>query len=611
MNPLLYPIFFTALFGLVLFILPRRIPFLTNFLTITGALLGFISALALIGKSGISASWEWFAIDNFTFSIDLALTPLGLMAMLFITFFGVIISVFSAGYFAPSTRGEISRFYFPFVLWSVAVSTGIVISDNLFLLLLCWEVTTVLLYYLINMGTGTANADAGKSFIMLGLSDVLLLLGVVTIWIQYDTLRISELTIPVESGLTTAVFIFLLIAALTKAGAIPFHSWIPAISESAPTPVMAFFPAALDKLLGIYFLGLINLSIFKVSHSLSLLMLIIGAVTIIVSVMMALVQHDLKKLLSFHSVSQVGYMVLGIGTGTMVGIVGGLFHMINNAIYKSCLFLGGATVENRVGTTALDKLGGLARILPFTFVSMAVASLAISGIPPLNGFFSKWLIYQSLIDINQPVFLIAAMFGSALTLASFVKVIHSVFFGIPTTNIENVKREGFSMSAPVVVLAALCIIFGVFAFLPMKYLLIPAVEGSFPQGAAPAASDALWNPTLATLLILVGLIIGMLIFLIGKFLTKRQAEVFVGGSEFSDKLAPVLGTDFYNTITDMGGLRGAFVDGEKGTLDIYNLGGRIGNVIVQGLRALHNGILSTYLSWCIIGLGVLLYILVR
>jgi len=309
--------------------------------------------------------------------------------MLFITFFGVIISVFSAGYYA---NREISRFYFPFILWSVAVSTGIVISDNLFLLLLGWEVTTVLLYYLINMGSGSANAAAGKSFVILGLSDVLLLLGVVIIWIQYDTLQISALNIPVESNLTTAVFIFFLTAALAKAGAIPVHSWIPAISESAPTPVMAFYPAALDKLLGIYFLGLISLSIFKVSHSLSILMLIIGAVTIIISVMMALIQHDLKKLLSFHAISQVGYMVLGIGTGTMVGVIGGLFHMINHAIYKSCLFLGSAVVENRAGTTALDKLGGLARILPYTFISMVIASLAISGIPPLNGFFSKWLI---------------------------------------------------------------------------------------------------------------------------------------------------------------------------------------------------------------------------
>ena len=109
----------------------------------------------------------------------------------------------------------------------------------------------------------------------------------------------------------------------------------------------------------------------------------------------------------------------------------------------------------------------------------------------------------------------------------------------------------------------------------------------------------------------VGLAIGLVILLIGKFLKRRQAEIFIGGSEFSNKLAPVPGTDFYNTITNMAGLSAAYRDGEKGTFDIYNLGGRIGYILVQSLRALHNGVLSTYLSWCIIGLGILLFVLVR
>ena len=608
MNELLYPIVITGLFGFVLILLPRRILFITNFLTITGALLAFISALLLIGKTGISGSWDWFSVDDILFSVDLSLTPLGLLGLLFVTFFGVIISIFSAGYYA---NREISRFYYPFILWAITGASGIVLSDSLFILLLGWEITTMLLYYLVNMGSGTANVSAGKSFVLLGLSDVLLLLGIVIIWMQYGTLKISELNIIVGDGFTATLFILFLIAALAKAGAMPVHSWIPAIAESAPTPVMAFLPAALDKVLGIYFLGVINLSIFKVTGGLSLLMLIIGAVTIIFSAMMAVVQNDLKKLLSFCAISQVGYMVLGFGTGTMVGVVGGLFHMVNNTIYKSCLFYGAGTVEIRVGTTALDKLSGLARTLPVTFMSMTVASLAISGIPPLNGFFSKWLIYQSLVDINQPIFLVVAMFGSALTLAYFVKVIHSVFFGKPSFDAGSIKKEGFSMSLPMIVLALLCIVFGVFASLPINYLLIPAVADSFPQGTVPVASDALWNPTLATLLIIIGLLVGLLFLYIGKLTSKREADIFVGGSEFSDRLQPVHGTDFYLTVSTMGGLRGAYKDGEKGTFDVYNLGGRIGNLIVQVLRALHNGILSTYLSWCIIGLGVLLFVLVR
>ena len=154
--------------------------------------------------------------------------------------------------------------------------------------------------------------------------------------------------------------------------------------------------------------------------------------------MMALVQHDLKRLLGYHAVSQVGYMVLGIGTGSPVGIAGGLFHMLNHAIYKSCLFFGGGAVEKSAGTTDLENLGGLARSMPVTFGTFLVASLAISGVPPLNGFASKWMIYQGIIESARGgghlwvLWLVAAMFGSALTLASFMKVVHAVFLGQPS-----------------------------------------------------------------------------------------------------------------------------------------------------------------------------------
>ena len=152
----------------------------------------------------------------------------------------------------------------------------------------------------------------------------------------------------------------------------------------------------------------------------STILLITGAVTIIYAVMVALVQHDLKRLLGYHAVSQVGYMVLGIGTGNPIGIAGGLFHMVNHAIYKSCLFLSAGAVEKRAHTTDLSKLGGLSKYMPITFVSFLIASLAISGIPPLNGFFSKWMIYQGIIATatnKNPlwiIWLVCAMFGLSL-----------------------------------------------------------------------------------------------------------------------------------------------------------------------------------------------------
>lgn len=209
---------------------------------------------------------------------------------------------------------------------------------------------------------------------------------------------------------------------------------MPDYGEQADAPVTAFLPASLDKLLGIYLLFRAATGLFQMNGSMQFVLLAVGAsTTVLAAVMMALVQHDLKRLLSYHAVSQVGYMLLGIGTGLPLGLAGGLFHMLNHAMYKSCLFLCAGNVETKAGTTDLDRLGGLARLMPVTFTATLIASLAISGIPPLNGFASKWMIYQGLVDLGGQggfwwvVWLATAMFGSALTLASFVKVLHSVF----------------------------------------------------------------------------------------------------------------------------------------------------------------------------------------
>ena len=183
------------------------------------------------------------------------------------------------------------------------------------------------------------------------------------------------------------------------------------------------------------------------SAAMNTFLMAIGSLTIVCAVMMALVQHDLKRLLGYHAVSQVGYMVLGIGTGNPIGIAGGIFHMLNHAIYKSCLFLSAGAVEKKTGTTDLDKLGGLSKTMPVVYVAFLIASLAISGVPPLNGFASKWMIYQGIIETGRQgshlwiLWLMAAMFGSALTLASFMKLVHAVFLGQPSSERPPLTAE--------------------------------------------------------------------------------------------------------------------------------------------------------------------------
>jgi NADH:ubiquinone oxidoreductase subunit 5 (subunit L)/multisubunit Na+/H+ antiporter MnhA subunit len=344
--------------------------------------------------------------------------------------------------------------------------------------------------------------------------------------------------------------------------------------------------------------------------------------------MMAMIQHDLRKLLSFHAVSQVGYMVLGIGTGTAIGIAGAIFHMLNNAIFKDCLFLTAGSVERRTGTMDLAKLGGLGRMMPFTFVSFFIAALSISGVPPLNGFVSKWMVYQGIVDAGIAhywIFLIAAMFGSALTLASFIKVGHSVFLGDKPREIGEVKEVEHTMRFPMGVLAALCVVFGIFAQLPLVYFIGPVVGISFPAFPAAISSWAgIWSPTLGTILLLVALGIGGLIYLARRIKVARTAPLYIGGETTGEgttdslnctpgRLAlrretRVLGTEFYDTIRNMGGLKGAYGKGEAGSFDIASYGKYV-FPISNFLKLLHNGHLANYVSWILWGLIILFIVL--
>jgi NADH:ubiquinone oxidoreductase subunit 5 (subunit L)/multisubunit Na+/H+ antiporter MnhA subunit len=293
--------------------------------------------------------------------------------------------------------------------------------------------------------------------------------------------------------------------------------------------------------------------------------------------------------------------------------------MLNNAIYKSGLFLSAGALEKEAGTTEIEKLGGLARSMPVTFAATAVFALSISGVPPLNGFISKWMVYSGLVELGSRgmssywIFLVAAFFGSALTLASFVKVLYSGFLGQRPSRLSQVHEVPWAMQVPMIVLALLCIVFGVYAVFPIQHFINPIVHGAVgtPGHGELDLGIGSFSPSLATGLILLGLIVGFLIFLASKITKVRTGHVFIGGNRPPASLDSmhVSGTGFYNTIRETRGLSGLFANAEQRVFDVYELGGRIGNGIVQGVRMLHNGVLSTYLSWAVIGLGVVVFAL--
>ncbi|MFZ0281471.1 MAG: proton-conducting transporter membrane subunit, partial [Bacteroidales bacterium] len=394
-----------------------------------------------------AARYAVFGIDN-----------LSKLIILFISLFSILILLYSIVYIKNGRAAK----YYTYFLVTIGCSYGAALSDNLLLFLTFWGILGITLFKLIPGYNEESSATAKKTLILIGASDTIMIIGIAIVWKLTGSLSMSSISLPTSDALTVTAFIALLVGSFTKAGAFPFHSWVPDYTRDAPASSSALLPASLDKLLGIYFLARLTTGMFILNDLMTFILLLIGVITIIAAVMMALVQHNYKRLLGFHAVSQVGYMILGFGLGSIIGVAAGLFHMVNHALYKSGLLLSAGCIEYRTGEEEIDKLGGLSKVMPVTFISSLVFAMAISGVPPLNGFASKWMIYQGIIDFGTGsgisnklwvIWLGLAVLGSALTLASFIKLIGGIFLGRNKTSLEKIREVPVLMWIPIAVLA--------------------------------------------------------------------------------------------------------------------------------------------------------------
>jgi formate hydrogenlyase subunit 3/multisubunit Na+/H+ antiporter MnhD subunit len=566
------------------------------------------------------------------YSLSLGLRSLSGLILIFVNLFGVLICIFSGGY------KEEKRFYFPCLVWLVAFSSLVMLALDFITLMFGWGANLVLLYALLSLGSGKS---ARKALYIVGLADFLLLLGIgIYVAATVNITIPSNLGVVLDRPILWVSFILMLIGALAKAGCMPFHTWIPDASVEVPVPVMAILPASLDKFLGIYLLARICLDLFSPNNVAMGLLMVLASLTIIFAVLMALIQHDLRKLLAFHAISQVGYMVLGFATAVPIGIAGGIFHMINNAIYKSGLFLTGAVAAEKRNTFDLEKLGGLAAFMPMTFFCGLVFALSISGVPPFNGFASKWMIYQgafaglfnSTNRIMSAIFifsLVAAMFGSALTLASFIKFIHAIFLGQDHSSEKKpVIEAGLKLRFPLAVLALLCILLG----LAPRAFVLNYIQPALNQNIYFIGS---WDSIFVLLFIFFGLALGFMFWRSNKAkATMRQDGPFIGG-ETTALQASFPATEFYRSIEDMPLLARIYRILKLQALDLYNILSGLMNILayllfilvdrliylitnalgyaVLGLswffRRLHTGLLDFYLLWSLAGLIALFIVL--
>ncbi|MCX5695506.1 MAG: proton-conducting transporter membrane subunit [Candidatus Omnitrophica bacterium] len=548
---------------LILFFLGKQDNLRKN-LSLAVFLLSLVFSVYLFLKP--PGAWSRYLFNGYV--LTLGLDKLSRLILIFANLFGVLVCLYSKDYM------NAKRGYFSWLLGLLVFTNLEILATDFIIFVLSWGGSIFMLYALLNLGS---SFSAKKATTILGFSYICFIIGACIYSRFSGSFSMSGGTSMVlNRPVCWLAFGLMLTGALAKMGSGPFHTWIPTASENAPIPVMAILPASLDKLLGVYILSRLCLDFFVMNSFVIALLLITGSLTIIFAVLMALIQHDLRKLLAYHAISQAGYMVLGLGTGNPVGVIGAIFHMFNNAIYKNGLFLVGGAVEKEKGTFDLDKLGGLARYMPLTFASALILALSISGVPPFNGFVSKLMIYQgTLLGLMSSsgiwlrfafmFALISAMFGSALTLASFIKFIHAIFLGQDNNLKKNkISEAPWKMLTPLLVLSGLCVVLGIFS-------------SAFIRGELAASFSFALNYSGKINSMFVALFLGVALlagFLLWKVISSgkgvREDSFFVGGeSAYGSPNFPA--TEFYKTIEDVPLLSKVYKFLKSGKWDIYNL----------------------------------------
>jgi multicomponent Na+:H+ antiporter subunit D len=409
-------------------------------------------------------------------NIRLALDGFSLFMLMAVSLVGLAACLFSVDYMEH--YGAKANYYALF-LTMIAGMNGLILSTDLFNIYIFLEVAAIASYSLVAYGLEHDELEAAFKYLMLSVvASAFILVSIAVIFGMTGSLSLPAIARGLQDlhagpvvGICAAFFIM---GFGLKAALVPFHAWLPDAHPSAPAPISAILSGLLIKVSGVYALTRVFLNVFGLTPALSLVLMYLGIISAVVAAFLALGQKDIKRMLAYSSISQVGYIVLGIGLGTPLGIAGGLFHLFNHALAKGLLFLTSGSIQRATGTRNLDEMGGLAKRMPFTAGTNVVGALSIAGVPPLNGFWSKLIIIIALVQAGHPVFALIAVLASVLTLWYYLLIQRKAFFGKLNEKWSAVKEAPFWMTASTVLLAALCVAVGIFYSLTIKSWIQPA-----------------------------------------------------------------------------------------------------------------------------------------
>ncbi len=419
---------------------------------------------------------NWFTAGDFSVDIAFRLDPLSALMIAFVTFVGFLIHVYSVGYMAHGETDAGYARYFAYLNLFMFSMLTLVLAQNFVLMFLGWEGVGLCSYLLIGyyFERGYAAAAGKKAFVVNRIGDfgfVLGLFGLISLFgsLDFDLVFSAAAANPgTYAPALMLVCLCLFVGAMGKSAQVPLYVWLPD-AMAGPTPVSALIHAATMVTAGVYMVARCNV-LFRLAPEAMLVVAGVGGATAIFAAVIGLAQNDIKKVLAYSTVSQLGYMFLACGVGAYVA---GMFHVMTHAFFKACLFLGSGSVIHAMGDEQdIRKMGGLKAKLPITYWTFLIATLAIAGIPPLAGFFSKDAILTGVFEAGRPVLFGIGLFTAGLTAFYMFRLVSLTFYGDfrGTPEQEHHLHESpASMTGPLVVLAGLSIVGG--------WVGLPAVFG--------------------------------------------------------------------------------------------------------------------------------------
>jgi NADH-quinone oxidoreductase subunit L len=657
---LLFPIAGTIVLGLGYRALPARVVGAIGTLAIAAAFVAAIATfIALQGrgeedKQVVYVAWDYANTVGVNGQIAILVDPLSVFMALVVTGVSMLIHLYSIAYLAGD-RGYARFFaYLNFFVFSMLV---LVMAGNFLLLIVGWAFVGAASYLLISFWyrRTTATSAGIKAFVINVLGDVGLVLGTFFIFRHSHTLDFlgtfdsASKDFAGHEGALTAGLILLLVGAFAKSAQVPLHTWLPDAMEG-PTPVSALIHAATMVTAGVYLIARMH-PLFELSDAASLVGAVIGCITLLMAGTIGLVVTDLKRVIAYSTMSQIGYMVMAVSAGAYVA---GLFHLMTHAFFKALLFMAaGSVISAMAGEQSLNRMSGFKRAMPFTYVCFVTGGLALAGVPPFSGFFSK---DEILADIASRgggwwVFYVAGYIGAILTAVYAWRMIFRAFWGEPCAEAReleeghihhaeapfnpangeiedtdvgfpgpehNIAEQAMPMKAAMAALAALATIGGL--------VQVPWVDSAVEKFLEPSFADSTLQLEPTDALTAFGLVLGTVLGVTGIFIAYRVWVVAPGTSErvrerFAFLHRLFVNKWYFDELIDLVVVRpwawlGRFGQQtfERVVVNGVFVGGTSGIVKAgsAAARALQNGFLRAYAALLVLGLvGVAFYFLIQ